>query len=114
MEPFVISLDQLGINDIDTVGGKNASLGEMITNLSQSGVNVPGGFATTAEAYRNFLEQDNLASRIDELLQQLDVDNIAQLTGAGAQIRQWILTAPLPAAGFAINMLLVPGLLEPG
>jgi len=97
LEPYVISLDQLGIKDIDTVGGKNASLGEMITNLSQSGVNVPGGFATTAEAYRRFLEQDSLATRIDELLQKLDVDNIAQLTAAGAQIRQWMLAAPLPA-----------------
>jgi len=96
LEPYVISLDQLGIKDIDTVGGKNASLGEMITNLSQSGVNVPGGFATTAEAYRRFLEQDSLATRIDELLQKLDVDNIAQLTAAGAQIRQWMLAAPLP------------------
>ena len=96
MKPYVISLDELGINDIDTVGGKNASLGEMITNLAQSGVSVPGGFATTAEAYRKFLEQDGLATRIDELLRELDVDNIEQLTSAGAQIRQWLLAAHLP------------------
>jgi len=96
LKPYVISLDELGINDIDTVGGKNASLGEMITNLAQSGVSVPGGFATTAEAYRKFLEQDGLATRIDELLRELDVDNIEQLTSAGAQIRQWLLAAHLP------------------
>ena len=96
MEPYVVSLDQLGINDIDTVGGKNASLGEMIANLSESGVNVPGGFATTSEAYRKFLEQDGLAARIDELLQKLDVDNIQQLISSGAQIRQWLLAAALP------------------
>ncbi|NOR20671.1 MAG: phosphoenolpyruvate synthase, partial [Xanthomonadales bacterium] len=96
MAPYVIPLDQLGLSDLETVGGKNASLGEMITNLSQAGVNVPGGFATTADAYRKFLQHEGLAERIDELLQKLDVDNIAQLTSTGAQIRQWLLNAPLP------------------
>jgi len=93
---YVIPLDQLGLSDLETVGGKNASLGEMITNLSQAGVNVPGGFATTADAYRKFLQHEDLAGRIDELLQKLDVDNIAQLTSTGAQIREWLLNAPLP------------------
>jgi pyruvate,water dikinase len=93
---YVIPLDQLGLSDLETVGGKNASLGEMITNLSQAGVNVPGGFATTADAYRKFLQHEGLAERIDELLQKLDVDNITQLTSTGAQIREWLLNAPLP------------------
>jgi len=92
----VIPLDQLGINDIETVGGKNASLGEMITNLSKSGVMVPGGFATTADAYREFLQHDALAERIDEKLAALDVDNIEQLTTTGAQIREWVMKTPLP------------------
>ena len=97
MEPYVIPLDQLGINDIETVGGKNASLGEMITNLSQAGVMVPGGFATTAEAYRQYLQHEGLAERIDALLTGLDVDDLAKLAATGRQIRQWLLEAPLPA-----------------
>ena len=96
MQLNVIPLDQLGINDIETVGGKNASLGEMITNLSKSGVMVPGGFATTADAYREFLQHDALAERIDEKLAALDVDNIEQLTTTGAQIREWVMKTPLP------------------
>jgi len=96
LAPYVIPLDQLGLSDLETVGGKNASLGEMITNLSQAGVNVPGGFATTADAYRKFLQHEGLAERIDELLQKLDVDNIAELNSTGARIRQWLLSAPLP------------------
>ena len=73
MEPYVIPLNKLGITDIETVGGKNASLGEMITHLSQAGVMVPGGFATTAEAYRNFLQHEGLAGRIQNLVDQLDL-----------------------------------------
>jgi len=96
LEPYVVPLNKLGLADIDTVGGKNASLGEMITNLSHAGVNVPGGFATTADAYRKFLQHEGLAGRIDELLQKLDVDNIPQLTSAGSQIREWMLAVPLP------------------
>ncbi len=91
----VIWLDQLGLHDIDRVGGKNASLGEMIQNLSNLGVNVPGGFATTADAYRGFLEHDNLGNRINDLLNQLDVDNLSELAKTGAQIRQWIMEIPL-------------------
>ena len=76
----VIWLDQLGLNDIDSVGGKNASLGEMIQNLGSLGVNVPGGFATTADAYRGFLEHENLGNRINDLLDKLDVDDLRRLS----------------------------------
>ena len=96
MKPYVIKLKELGMNDVETVGGKNASLGEMISNLSKLGVSVPGGFATTAEAYREFLRSDGLDTRINALLDALDVDDIAALTSAGQQIRGWILDAPLP------------------
>jgi len=94
--PYVIPLDQLNLADLETVGGKNSSLGEMITNLAQAGVNVPGGFATTAEAYREFLRHEGLADRIDKLLSSLDVDDMEQLTTSGLQIRNWLLAAPLP------------------
>ena len=96
MEPYVIKLDELGMNDVETVGGKNASLGEMIRNLSNLGVTVPGGFATTAAAYRDFLKADGLDKRIKGILDDLDVDDIAALTSAGEQIRSWILATPLP------------------
>ena len=96
MEPYVIKLDELGMNDVETVGGKNASLGEMIRNLSNLGVTVPGGFATTAAAYRDFLKTDDLDKRIKGILDDLDVDDIAALTSAGAEIRSWILATPLP------------------
>ena len=96
MQPYVIKLDELGMNDVETVGGKNASLGEMISNLSNLGVTVPGGFATTAEAYREFLKADDLDQRINALLDNLDVDDLDALTSAGSQIRQWILEAALP------------------
>ena len=95
MSKNIIWLDQLGINDIHKVGGKNASLGEMIQNLSHLGVQVPGGFATTADAYRGFLKQEKLGDRINALLDVLDVDDIDALTKAGAQIRQWIMEVPL-------------------
>ena len=96
MEPYVIKLAQLGMNDVEIVGGKNASLGEMISNLDNLGVSVPGGFATTAAAYRDFLAADGLDKRINEMLAELNVDDIDALTGAGAQIREWILGTPLP------------------
>lgn len=94
----VIWLNQLGINDIDIVGGKNASLGEMIQNLGNLGVNVPGGFATTSSAYRSFLEHDNLGNRINALLDALDVDDIKELAKTGTKIRDWIMQIPLPDA----------------
>jgi pyruvate,water dikinase len=96
LEPYVIKLDELGMDDVDTVGGKNASLGEMISNLSNLGVTVPGGFATTAAAYRKFLSTGGLDKRIHDVLDQLDVDDIEALTSAGASIRGWIMETPLP------------------
>ncbi|MCH9693866.1 MAG: phosphoenolpyruvate synthase [Gammaproteobacteria bacterium] len=97
MERNVIKLDELGMNDVETVGGKNASLGEMISNLHNMGVSVPGGFATTASAYREFLAADGLDKRINATLDDLDVDNIDALKAAGAQIRNWILETRLPS-----------------
>ena len=96
MQPFVVPFEQLGLDDIETVGGKNASLGEMINNLSRAGVKVPAGFATTAAAYRAFLAHEGLADRIDTLLDALDTDNLEQLAATGKQIREWLLEAPLP------------------
>ncbi len=96
MTPFVIKLAELGMNDVETVGGKNASLGEMIANLSSLGIAVPGGFATTAAAYREFLGADGLDRKINGLLDGLDVDDIATLSSVGSQIRGWILATPLP------------------
>jgi pyruvate,water dikinase len=84
------------MTDVETVGGKNASLGEMISNLANLGVTVPGGFATTAAAYRDFLGANGLDKKINDLLADLDVDNIDALTSAGNSIRQWILETPLP------------------
>jgi pyruvate,water dikinase len=84
------------MDDVETVGGKNASLGEMISNLSGLGVTVPGGFATTAAAYRKFLAADGLDKRIHTLLADLEIDDIGALTRAGSSIRSWILETPLP------------------
>ncbi len=97
MEPRVIDLAKLGKNDIDRVGGKNASLGEMISHLAGAGVSVPGGFATTAQAFRDFLEQSGLNARIQSSLQGLNVDDVQTLIKTGAQIRQWIIDTPLTA-----------------
>lgn len=77
--------------------GKNASLGEMISNLAGAGVSVPGGFATTAQAYRDFLEQSGLNDRIHAALDALDVDDVNALAKTGAQIRQWVMEAEFPA-----------------
>ena len=88
--------DQVSINDVDKVGGKNASLGEMISNLSALQVLVPNGFATTAEAYVKFLSHQNLAEKINQRLSGLDVEDVSALTSAGAEIRQWIMDAPFP------------------
>lgn len=97
MEPYVIPFAEVGLDDIDKVGGKNASLGEMINNLARADVLVPGGFATTAAAYRKFLSHDGLADRIDGLLRELDADDLDQLAATGNQIREWVLEAPLPS-----------------
>ncbi len=96
MEPYVVPLDALGMGDVDRVGGKNASLGEMIGNLAALGVTVPGGFATTAQAYRDFLAHEGLGDWINEKLASLDVDKIRDLTAAGAEIRSRIMETPLP------------------
>ena len=94
----VVPFDQLRITDVDAVGGKNASLGEMIGGLAHAGIRVPGGFATTAAAFREFLAHERLDERIRDRLASLDVDDTAALARAGAQIRGWIAQAPLPAA----------------
>ncbi len=96
MNEYVIWFDCLGMDDVAKVGGKNASLGEMIGGLSAAGVSVPEGFATTSLAFRDFLRQDHLAQRIDGLLRQLDVDDVEALAEAGATIRQWVIDTPLP------------------
>jgi pyruvate,water dikinase len=96
MQPYVIPFQSLGIADIEQVGGKNASLGEMISSLSASGVSVPGGFATTADAYRDFLKGHGLELRIKQTLEALDVEDVAALARAGAEIRGWISAAALP------------------
>ncbi len=93
----VLWYNQLGMNDVDRVGGKNASLGEMITNLAELGVSVPNGFATTAQAFNDFLEQSGINQRIYELLDSIDVDDVNQLAQAGNQIRQWVIDTPFTA-----------------
>ena len=97
MSDYVLWLNQLGMGDVEIVGGKNASLGEMIQNLSNLGVQVPGGFATTAHAYREFLATGGLAERINTALSELDVDNVQALTETGANIRGWIMETPFQA-----------------
>ncbi|UVJ42625.1 phosphoenolpyruvate synthase [Pseudomonas sp. LS1212] len=96
MVEYVVSLDKLGVHDVEHVGGKNASLGEMISNLAGAGVSVPGGFATTAQAYRDFLELSGLNDQIHAALDALDVDDVNALVKTGAQIRQWIMEAEFP------------------
>lgn len=96
MVEYVVSLDKLGNHDVERVGGKNASLGEMISNLAGAGVSVPGGFATTAQAYRDFIDANNLDARIHDLLDTLDTDDVNALAKAGSQIRQWIIEADFP------------------
>ncbi|HSH57723.1 MAG TPA: PEP/pyruvate-binding domain-containing protein, partial [Halomonas sp.] len=87
MDDYILWFDELGMDDVERVGGKNASLGEMISNLAGAGVTVPGGFATTAHAYREFLSHEGLNDRINQALATLDVDDVAELARVGAQIR---------------------------
>ena len=94
---YVVPFEQLRMTDVDSVGGKNASLGEMISQLSEAGVRVPGGFATTAQAFRDFLSQTGLDQKIAQRLSTLDADDVRALADAGRDIRQWIIDAPLPA-----------------
>ena len=93
---YVIWFENLRMTDVESVGGKNASLGEMISQLSEKGVRVPGGFATTADAYRAFLAHNGLSERISAALSALDVDDVVELARVGKEIRQWILDTPFP------------------
>ncbi len=93
---YVVRFEDLRIGDVPRAGGKNASLGEMIGNLASRGIRVPGGFATTAAAYRDLLEGAGLRQRIEDRLRALDPDDIEALARCGAEIRQWIIDAPLP------------------
>lgn len=93
---YVIWFENLRMTDIERVGGKNASLGEMISQLTEKGVRVPGGFATTADAYRAFLAHNGLNERISAALAKLDVEDVSELARVGKEIRQWILDTPFP------------------
>src|SRR5919109_4390300 len=90
-------LKDLRMADLEQVGGKNASLGEMMSALSAAGIRVPGGFATTAQAFREFLSANGLDKRIEECVAKVDVKDVAALAACGAQIRSWILKASFPA-----------------
>ena len=94
----IVSFDRLRMTDVAGVGGKNASLGEMIGELSAAGVRVPGGFATTADAFREFLARDGLAGRIRRRLSGLDIADVRALAAAGGEVRGWLRAAPLPQA----------------
>ena len=94
MQDYVLWYQQLGMNDVNRVGGKNASLGEMISNLANAGVQVPGGFATTASAFHQFLDQSGLEARIHDVLDNLDVDDVNALAAAGKTIRDWVIETP--------------------
>lgn len=96
-ENYVIWFEKLRMTDVEQVGGKNASLGEMISQLAGSGVRVPGGFATTAQAYRDFLQHNGLADKISAALAKLDIDDVSELARIGKEIRQWIIDTPFPA-----------------
>jgi pyruvate,water dikinase len=97
MDDYIARLQDLSMEEVARVGGKNASLGEMIRSLSRRGVRVPGGFATTAQAFREYLAQDGLAERIAARLAALDYEDVAALATAGREIRGWMLATPLPA-----------------
>ncbi len=94
MSEYILQLNQLGMNDLARVGGKNASLGEMITHLSELGVSVPGGFATTSQAFIDFLNQTGLDDKINKKLSKLDVDDVNALAKAGKKIRKWVMKTP--------------------
>ena len=96
MKPYIIPFEKLKNKDVELVGGKNASIGEMISGLANLGVSVPGGFATTAHAYRDFLAQGGLDERIRTVLATLDVDDVQRLAAVGAEIRGWMLATPFP------------------
>ena len=91
---YVLPFEDLRMSDVESVGGKNASLGEMISQLNASGVRVPTGFATTALAFRDFLVYNKLTERINDRLDKLNVDDVKELAIAGAEIRSWVEEAP--------------------
>ncbi|HYA47545.1 MAG TPA: phosphoenolpyruvate synthase [Burkholderiales bacterium] len=93
---YVVQFDKIRMSDVEVVGGKNASLGEMISQLSGAGIRVPGGFATTAQAYREFLAQTGLGPKIEARLKNLDADDVEALAHCGSEIRAWVESAPLP------------------
>ena len=97
MRDYVISLSSICKDDVDRVGGKNASLGEMISHLDELGIRVPDGFATTSEAFSEFLHQDGLDETIHGMLDALEVDDVEALGRTGERIRELIAAAPLPA-----------------
>jgi pyruvate,water dikinase len=96
VNPYIVPFEKLGMHDVELVGGKNASIGEMIGHLARVGVQVPGGFATTSHAYRDFLAQDGLGDRINAALADLDVDDVEKLAATGARIRDWVLATRFP------------------
>jgi pyruvate,water dikinase len=93
---YIARFEDLSMHDVDRVGGKNASLGEMIANLTDKGVRVPGGFATTADAFREYLSHSGLADRIADKLKHLNTDDVTALAAAGREIRGWMMATPLP------------------
>ncbi|WP_407330767.1 phosphoenolpyruvate synthase [Enterovibrio sp. 27052020O] len=97
MQKNTLWFDSLSMEDVDKVGGKNASLGEMVSNLANAGVSVPNGFATTSYAFNQFLDHEGLDERIHQVLDELDIEDIDALRHAGSTIRQWVLDAPFPA-----------------
>ena len=94
---YVVPFEVLRMTDVETVGGKNASLGEMISQLAKAGVRVPGGFATTAQAFRDFLDHNQLTQKINQRLDALNIEDISALVAAGKDIRQWVIDAPFQA-----------------
>tara|TARA_R110002049_G_C9160146_1_gene560933 strand:- start:566 stop:2926 length:2361 start_codon:yes stop_codon:yes gene_type:complete len=98
LQDYIVWFDQLGMNDVERVGGKNASLGEMISHLSSLNVRVPGGFATTSKAYWEFLSANGLTEKINHALAKLDVNDVNALARVGAEIRSWVMDAPFPDA----------------
>src|SRR5262245_22827475 len=93
---YVVPFSQLRMTDVESVGGKNASLGEMLSQLADQGIRVPDGFATTAEAFRTFLSRNDLTARINGRLGALDVEDVKALAAAGEEIRAWVVASPLP------------------
>ena len=96
MNPYILAFEKLGMGDVELVGGKNASIGEMIGHLARLGVQVPSGFATTSHAFRDFLAQNGLGEQIRSLLDGLDVDDVDRLVATGAKIRELMLATPFP------------------